>query len=151
VADSGLVNPSNALFVKGGDWGDSTNPSPGVGIGVWIYPPPLQGFVRDNGVGQARWIGTGAQQPVADGTYHHVALVVNRGSSGGTIAVYADGDLDNSSMLPADFGSVDSQDNGTLCARGDLQEPLDGSIDEFMIFGRALTSDEVLALARRFH
>ena len=162
--DGGPAVPQNTFFDKGGAWDDSTNMSPGVGIGFWTSAPDyLQAFVNDGapGAGAApAWTRAGYQpppvSPLTDGQFHHMAFVVDRGQE--IIFAYVDGLLRGTSALSPDpdeggpFGSVDAPTPGTLCAEGDPRWTLDGSIDEFMIVGAAMSEKDVqdlLGVVRR--
>ena len=84
-------------------------------------------------------------QPIPVGTWTHVALVL--GPSGASI--YVNGALQASSadvtLRPADLGSTTS----AFIGRSEFpRDPyLDGAIDEYRIYSRALPEQEIAALA----
>jgi sialidase-1 len=77
-----------------------------------------------------------------DNQWHHIALE----RSGGTLSLIVDGTTVGSSSVPA--GSVTSGDAFAvdgfhLGAKPDGSNPLNGSLDEFRIFHKALSADEL--------
>ncbi|MHB9139618.1 MAG: LamG-like jellyroll fold domain-containing protein [Victivallaceae bacterium] len=78
-----------------------------------------------------------------NGSWHHVAAVADRGVN---VKIYVDGTLAGT-LAETNVGNIDSTTylsiggltlNGTNC-----YHPFSGSIDEVMIFNKALTADEV--------
>jgi len=86
--------------------------------------------------------------PVSTGTYHHVAVSVNR--TAGTVALYVDGQSAGS----ASFSSGSNATAGTGPWRFGVQDPpsstdrfaFDGVVDEVRFYGRAITAGEAAAL-----
>jgi hypothetical protein len=138
----------NSLFTKGCQFENSQCGSPGFGLGVDAEHEDLVGYVRDGiGAGSEYINVIFSSAKVVDLAFHHVALVVNRAA--GNLELYFDGLKRQDSLLDSAFGSVDSTFKGTLCAEVDETRTLDGTVDEVMIFGRALDTTEVLALSAR--
>jgi hypothetical protein len=146
-----LISLQNTLFNKGGAWNDSANRGVGTGFGLWFGGGvlSLEATVRDGpapGTWQTASTAPPASMPIADGHFHHFAMVVDREAN--QFSVYSDGAVRAVRALPPGFGSVSSPEPGTLCTM--LDSTLDGAVDEFMIIGRALDADEIAALAARF-
>ncbi len=90
-----------------------------------------------------------AKFDLAAGKEHHFALVLDPDSPGtapgGTLSLYLDGYLVAASSLPAGFLD-DFEDNNNWLGRGCASDPMFiGYYNEFRLYDKALTADEVLA------
>jgi hypothetical protein len=129
------------------DFGTST--APGASAGVYMFLTP------NNGNGQVRWATTTAgynnEKSIAvsyalpTGTWTHVAVTL----SGTTGTLYVNGVASgtNTAMTlnPASLGNTTQNYIGKSQYSADKY--LDGAVDEFQIFGRALSATEIAALA----
>jgi gliding motility-associated-like protein len=82
-------------------------------------------------------------EPVGDGLWHHVAVVVNRGAALATI--YVDGFFDNSANLTG-LGSLNTTELlrvGAVSTGGTLSAFYNGYIDELRVWNKALTVAEI--------
>ncbi|MEO8800826.1 MAG: LamG-like jellyroll fold domain-containing protein [Polyangiaceae bacterium] len=158
MTDAGVAaHTYNAILVKGSAFEDSTNDAPGFGLGYNDGAQNVQGFIRDD-VTTHDWVSTHAKAsaalPLRDGKFHHVALVVDRDAASPRLSFYVDGSIRDFVNIPAGYGPVDSTDVAQICSEGTSNNPMvqmDGTIDEVMIFTRALSGPEVAALAARTH
>lgn len=152
MIDGGAARTYNSLLVKGSAWEDSTNTSPGLGLGYNDLDHNVEGFIRDGITGHT-WVVThaaaSASVPLRDGNFHHLALVVDRDASPAQVSLYVDGVIRDLTNIPAGYGPVDSTDTGKLCTEAASQIELDGALDEVMIVSRALAAGEIVALAAR--
>ena len=102
-------------------------------------------LMTDNGRGASEFypqeMFTG-QRFVADGQWHH--LVTTYDDATGERLLYVDGELDAKDMVRAKFreNAYPSQ----IGKRADMPQCFEGTIDEVMIFNRALSGDEVRQL-----
>jgi hypothetical protein len=86
---------------------------------------------------------------VDDGTWHYVALVVNR--SNGTVKLYLDGTERASSTIPGGFGSLSTTTQLFVAGRidvfqtnnSDAPTEFPGVLDEFRIVNTARTAAEI--------
>jgi sialidase-1 len=77
-----------------------------------------------------------------DNQWHHIALE----RSGGTLSLIVDGTTLGSSSVPAgsvSYGDAFAVDGIQLGAKPGGSDPLNGSLDEFRIFHKALSADEL--------
>ena len=156
-ADGGAVNVFNSMLVKGSAWEDSTNDTPGFGIGYNDGAQQLSGFIRDD-VSTHTWVAVHAKASssltIRDATFHHAALVVDRDSSSPRVSFYVDGKITDFVAVPAGYGPIDSPEIAQLGSEGTVNNPaiqLHGALDEVMIFTRALGAAEIADLAARTH
>jgi len=82
--------------------------------------------------------------PLNDNQWHHIALTQNNGTG---LKVYVDGvaEIDNSTFSHATSGSQEPR-IGTRLAGGSPGLFFNGNIDDFIIFNRTLSEDQILAL-----
>ena len=83
-----------------------------------------------------------------DGNWHHVVGIINRSAGSSEITIYVDG-LNDSVQHPSYVADNDGNFGDYpffFGGRGTGEFSFNGSIDEFMIFGRAISESEVLAL-----
>lgn len=85
-------------------------------------------------------------QSINDGQWHHIAVVFDQ--PGSTVRQYVDGELDTRAT---DYGETVELNPGiaTLGAAVGGEKTLDGAIDDFRWYSRALSDDEVATLYRR--
>jgi parallel beta-helix repeat protein len=88
------------------------------------------------------WESINAQAQVTPGTWEHWTITRNRATR--TVNWYKNGVLDSSTTYGSTYDPVHS--TYPLSIGDDYMNPLNGAIDEFMIFNRVLTSTEVQAL-----
>jgi autotransporter-associated beta strand protein len=129
------------------DFGTST--VPGASVGAYMFLTP------NNGAGHVRWAITTAgynneqsiQGPsaIATGTWTHVAVTLS--GHVGTLYVngVASGTNTSLTLTPSSLGITTNNFIGKSQYSGDLT--LQGSVDEFMVFRRALSGAEIAALA----
>ncbi len=88
----------------------------------------------------------GSQNTINDLNWHHVAVVGN----GSTITFYVDGVKDGSSTTLQHYASGSSSYpavfGGSKGSSGQFTMPFDGSMDEFRIYSRDLTEEEIIEL-----
>lgn len=117
------------------------------GQGAGIGPRQI-GFIKGltNGA-QSSTYPKSAANCINDTDWHHVAIV----GDGRVVTFYIDGVQSGSPTRSTSYSSGDGTFDvvlgGVRNASGDYAHGFQGSIDEFMIFDRALTADEVKALS----
>ncbi|MBI5133950.1 MAG: LamG domain-containing protein [Candidatus Taylorbacteria bacterium] len=136
------TGPGDVLMTSGG--GNAGTFTTGFGLvipGGWQCSSNSKLFFNFAN-GTTRDTGFCSNSTVTSGTWRHVAIVVDRGVD---VRFYIDGNLDNT-IASSLAGSVDftAFDSGT--AR--WQNRLNGSIDDFRLYSRALTAAEVTTLYR---
>jgi hypothetical protein len=107
-------------------------------------PTPIIRFgITTNGNGNEQGINGTAELPV--GAWHHVAVVL----SGGTGTLYVDGQpgtpRTGMTLTPASLGTTTNNYIGR--SQFAVDPYLDGSIDDFRVYSRALSAAEILVLA----
>ncbi len=107
-------------------------------------------YVSDNGNGRIRKIFTNSElSKECDSTWHHLSVTHGEGSPSAT-KVYVDGLLSSISsktfVIPSDGTS--SLNIGWNGATSGNNQPFSGFLSDIRIYGRALSSTEVLALAQ---
>ena len=132
--------------------GDSTDG--GAIISLLVEYSRASGGVRqDQGANGARITN---QNPVSDGDWHHLALTRDEE---GTIELFLDGGSQGQSKVPESRGPI-TTNMRTLgveplwatqhqTSQFGIQTSLEGTIDEFCIFGRRLEHEEIKKLAGR--
>ena len=84
---------------------------------------------------------------IADGKWHHVALVFDpSGGAGDTVQAY----LDGLPLARASVGQTPLEAFPFLVGALDGDEPAGKFLDEVRVYGRALTADEIAVLARKW-
>lgn len=86
-----------------------------------------------------------------DGKWHHFAIVVTTDTAvtaNNVTTIYMDGALNQGVLSQTNPYGVGSANGYQMGIRFGNTDPLDGSIDDFRIYNRALTSDEILRLYR---
>jgi hypothetical protein len=123
------------------DFGNDTN--------SYMFLTPSSGYTKNlyfgitvSGNGHEQGVNAAAGLPV--GTWKHVAVVV--GSGGGFL--YVDGQLAGSNsgitLRPVDLGKMPNNWIGKSEFTGDVY--IDGNIDDFRVYSRALSAAEIQAL-----
>jgi hypothetical protein len=111
-------------------------------------PNAIRAFIAD---GEGKFCVLDGSTDVADGMFHHVAVVFHRtpACDSDTIQIYIDGVRENTT-LQGDAASPSTDVNTLnplqLGALGDAFEPFDGLMDEIEIFNRPLAATEILAI-----
>ncbi|MFB6166979.1 MAG: LamG domain-containing protein [Candidatus Nanohaloarchaea archaeon] len=139
----GLATTSTTVsvtaWVKTSAAGDRTV----VSIGDYVV---LRGVVN-GGSGEALYYdGTGYRSTsfstnISDGTWHHLAYVVN--SSSNEQRVYVDGSLEGSTSHAADVSYTGLGSDTYIGAETDGSNRWDGTIDDVRVYSRELTGEEV--------
>lgn len=137
VEVQGIASQLRTIFSKGGDWTNSIDKGPGVGLGFLDNSKQLQGYTADG----TTWRGFAAPSTPSfdDAAFHMVAFVVDRAQG---LATYLDGVLVGAGTASAT--SFASTKPLSLCNGG--AHGLRGVIDEVMLFGRALTAAEIMTV-----
>ncbi len=90
----------------------------------------------------------------------HVVAVYGSSEGGGNLAIYVNGELAGNNVSVWTYEAVKPRPDtdltmtrvgsSELMPNGARRDPFNGSIDEIMVFGRALTSDEVRVMYQNF-
>ncbi|HXG48666.1 MAG TPA: LamG-like jellyroll fold domain-containing protein, partial [Methylomirabilota bacterium] len=151
TTDTNGFHPIVARYENGGSG------TPGVRLSTYylaVLNGRLNGFLRDaDGPGTAGLDLSGGRL-VADGEFHHVALV--RDTTANALRLFVDGSLDATTPLTAEATGVIGDDDGlpdpfVIGAQFDFHTDslaflFNGQIDEASYYSRALTADEVVSL-----
>jgi gliding motility-associated-like protein len=124
------LSPLMAIVSKG----DATTPS----FGVWMSA----GFIIASASDGTTVVPVNGFTNVADGNWHHVAVVFDRDDK---ITIYTDGAFDNDANMST-VGNVDNIDLLRIGAANVAGSPLqnfNGYIDEVRIWNKALTTGEI--------
>ncbi len=107
----------------------------------------LRGFYYRGGSGANKAIdnSTGNGPVIADGSWHHAALMV--GTNGGQL--FLDGNLLVSNAWSGVAGAITSTKPLIFSGLSDGSSPLNGDVDEAAIWARALTANEINYLKHR--
>ncbi|RME24027.1 MAG: LamG domain-containing protein [Deltaproteobacteria bacterium] len=90
------------------------------------------------------WVGAvTSRKRIADGKWHHV--VANYSHANGQVQLYIDGKLDGSGLLPSDDDDKHVFRIGYTATN--FAPPLRGSLDDFRLYNRTLTPQEIATLA----
>lgn len=147
------ANDGNTLIEHGCQFQNSSCGESGFGIGFYVTTGGASfiAFVLDEPPTSARYTAAGFDDAPVDTAFHHVAMVVDRvASGGGTLTFFYDGEQKARQPLRSDIGVIDPAGTAQLCKQADPSQSFTGTIDEVMLFGRALTASEVMTLATRF-
>jgi hypothetical protein len=130
------------ILSKNKNWTTSASTGPGYALGVVTAPLELRGTVG-NGVNVSE---ANANAPAAmlDGAFHMVAYVIDVSAT--SLSLYVDGAYLGQQTITNPL-TFDSPAPLVLCAGSGL--PLLGSLDEVMMFGRALSLEEIVAVKTR--
>lgn len=109
----------------------------GTGTGWWIYFNGGSVFAYVDDGTNWRFVASG---DIANNTWHHIALVVDRTAN--VVRLYVDGILKSTSATIAGFGTFDQ--STMYVGRG--QNTFNGAASEPKLWGRALSTAEVLAI-----
>ncbi|MBU1988535.1 MAG: hypothetical protein KKD94_03585, partial [Nanoarchaeota archaeon] len=96
-------------------------------------------------IGAAEQIEVSSTATVNTGTWRHVVIVCDGSSSASGVDIYVDG-VEGSSGSGTLSSSIVNSNNFQISGRAGNYNCFDGLIDEFLVFNRVLTSDEILAL-----
>jgi DNA-binding beta-propeller fold protein YncE len=121
-------------------------------IDVLLMGRRLIAEVRDDGNGPGQQVRLHGAVPVNDGAWHHFAVTR---SDGNRIALYVDGWLEEQEVAGQAGGQITTDLRALGCERSWVRngffdvdaQYLDGDVDEFCVYGRALRLDEIKALA----
>jgi hypothetical protein len=85
--------------------------------------------------------GADGANPVAMGTEHHMAVVVDE--SGGTLSLYLDGTLEQASTYAGSLENITDEIGYLGRSLWEFDDYFQGSLNEFRIYGIALTAEQL--------
>jgi hypothetical protein len=133
----------------GGAWSRIFDFGTGIEVNMWLTPNAAGGprfaITTSGSVGESRLTG---QARLPGGGWHHVAVAIDGATS--EMQLYVDGAVVASgptSVLPADLGNTTQNWIGRSQYAEQYGDPyLDGSVDDFRIYNRALSGPEIRCL-----
>ncbi len=139
------VTLSTWVNVTGIDTGGATYIEIGSGVGIWTadfgaYNMGVQAFAYDGSTFQS----TGTTENIIGTGWRHLAMTHDAGTN--TLSLYLDGKLigELTTTGPLDYGASPAT---TMGAHDTLNRDVTGMIDDTRVYSRALSADEIAALA----
>lgn len=138
---------SGALENVIGIFGDGVDNTAIVGISSYFTANGTFGFNTTNGSGQDA-LSTPSGIIPNNTNWHHLVLTYNRSLGSGNVKTYIDGSLvdttnKDGSFVPSNSNSGNAMGLGCYPT---LAQSMKGSLDEFSIWNRILTTDEITSL-----
>lgn len=137
--DLGDSNAYGGLIGKTAFGGD-------IGYGLRIYNSSYEFIVRQTN-GQFKRSVRNSTPKIVDGLWHHIVGIAN--SSDGTVRVYVDGILQTNTIQTGFTGAIQSNNYELAFGRDYGNAYFNGTLDEGVVWNRAISESEVMQLYRR--
>ena len=133
----------HTFFDRHTNWAASGNPTTNSGYGIgYVHAPPSRSFLQASVNDGTTFSFVAGTFDLGEGQFHMVAFVVDQK----TLTLYADGRFVNQAPITRPLPIGNGPDAGPIRLCDLFSNPLRGSLDELMIFPRALGPTEIAQL-----